>query len=208
MENHSAEKARLLFITDPLCSWCWGTLPEMLASRKQLAEEVSFDLVMGGLQVGGREGLAEYNKRQLLRLWKEVRQVTGQVFSERFPTDFVYHSEIACRAVEIARQMVGEAPWAFFGKLQAAFYVNGLDITQTGVLAPLLGIAEDDLDRRLVDAGVIEATRANFALAESLSANALPGVFMDTGQGPKLVSGGYITAEFLVPDLRRRMAAV
>ena len=49
---------------------------------------------------------------------------------------------------------------------------------------------------------VIETTRAEFETAKRLGAVALPTVLLDLGEGPKLVSGGYASAEFLLQDLQ------
>lgn len=196
--------ASALLVTDPLCSWCWGTLPEIDAAREELAGEVEFDLIMGGLQVGGPQGLAQHNRQQLLTLWREVRAVTGQVLSDRIPVGFVYHSEIACRAVEIARHRSNAPPWDFFHKLQAAFYVDGLDINRADVLAGLLQLPEEEVAALLSDPAYIEAARSNFDVAKSLSANALPAIYLEN----RLVCGGYVTAPQLVTDLRLWLEAL
>lgn len=198
-------KASALFITDPLCSWCWGTLPEIDRARQTLASEVDFDLVMGGLQIGHPDGMTDFDKRHLRHLWRQVTEVTGREFSGQIPEGFIYHSEIACRAVEIARRAASAPPWAFFSELQAAFYDDGRDINRSDVLAMLLDIPEPQVVAMLSDPHIIDSTRSNFALAEALSANALPGIYLDTGVGHKLVCGGYVTAEQLVIDIRQRL---
>lgn len=198
-------KAKLLFVTDPLCSWCWGTLPEVNAARAELAREVDFDLIMGGLQIGTTEGLLDYDKRRLYRLWQEVGKVTGQRFSNIIPEDFIYHSEISCRAVEIARLELGQPPFEFFHDLQQAFYLDGRNINHVNVLAELLKLREHDVMDRLQSDEIVSATRANFELARALSANALPNFLIDTGEGYRLLCGGYVTTEFLIPDIRARL---
>ncbi len=198
-------KTKLLFVTDPLCSWCWGTLPEVLSAREQMAQQVEFDLIMGGLQIGPPTGLVEYDKQRLRRLWQEVTNVTGRTFSGKIPEDFVYHSEVACRAVEIARNNTGGPPWDFFYQLQASFYEDGLDISQPAVLANLLQIDEVDVSSLISDSHFVDAVRRHFELAASLSASALPTILLDTGEGYKLLSGGYITAEYLVAEIEHRM---
>ncbi|XOV89148.1 MAG: hypothetical protein ACFHX7_04460 [Pseudomonadota bacterium] len=172
--------------------------------KTDLADTHNFDLIMAGLQVGAREALSAEHVESLRGLWQEVGQVTGQQFSGIIPPDFVYHSEVACRAVEIARDLTGEPPWEFFFRLQSAFYRDGLNISSPRVLAGLLGLPEADVRGRLQDLRYVNAARAGFALANTLSANALPGVYIDSGEGYSLVTGGYVTAEFLVPELRAR----
>ena len=41
--------ARLLYVVDPMCSWCYGFAPVLDAVRGKLRADVSMDLVMGGL---------------------------------------------------------------------------------------------------------------------------------------------------------------
>lgn len=199
-------RPKLLFVTDPLCAWCWGTLPELEAARRQLGDEVEFDLIMAGMRVGTDEGLAEYNRRRLLKLWREVRQVTGQVFSEQFPAGFVFDSARACRAVEMARHDGGGPPWAFFSRLQAAFFVDARDTGKIDVLADLLELDAGTVAGRVDDPQYGAAVDANVDLIERLSAHALPNIQLDVGEGYRLLSGGYISSEFLVDGIRERMA--
>ena len=45
--------ARLVYVMDPMCSWCWGFAPvvEALAGQARQAG-VAMHLVAGGLQIG------------------------------------------------------------------------------------------------------------------------------------------------------------
>ena len=199
-------KAKVLFVTDPLCSWCWGTLPELLKTQQSLKHWVSFDLIMGGLQIGTPEGLLGYDVKRLNRLWTEVAETTGQTFSGKIPKDFIYHSEMSCRAVELARELNdGLPPFEFFHQLQAAFYLEGKDINDPEVLSTLLKIPTDQVARKLASETLIQKTRQNFDYAKSLSANALPHFLIDTGAGYQLLCGGYVTEEFLVKDILFRI---
>jgi putative protein-disulfide isomerase len=201
------QKPKLLFVTDPLCSWCWGTLTQVITTRENLSGVVDFDLIMGGLQIGPVQGLVEYDRKRLLRLWQEVADTTGQMFSGKIPAGFVYHSEIPCRAVEIARHRLGKPPWEFFHQLQTAFYQDGLDIRRSDVLSDLLQIDEREVTNLISDAYFVQITRQHFELAENLSANALPTIFLDVGSGYKLLSGGYITTDYLMAEIEHRLAS-
>ena len=49
-------QARLLYVMDPMCSWCWGFAPVLDALAEQAgAAGVGVDLVLGGLR---RDGVA------------------------------------------------------------------------------------------------------------------------------------------------------
>ncbi len=187
-------------------------LPEIQAVRSQLSEWAEFDLLMGGLQVGNRRPPVEADVKMLQDLWRNVAESTGQKFLGQMPADpnFIYHSEMACRAVEAMRLFQKQPPWGFFEELQAAFYLQARNVNsvdELGELAQPFGLGPASLDRMLQSDEVIENTRIAFESAKKLGALALPVVLLDTGAGPKLVSGGYVTAEFLVPDLHSRIAA-
>lgn len=71
----------LLFMTDPICSWCWGTLPEVMKLKSALGQRLEFKLRCAGLQVGSMKPLTEHHINDLVRLWRGVAETTGQEFA-------------------------------------------------------------------------------------------------------------------------------
>lgn len=195
---------RVIFVTDPICSWCWGTLPEVQQARLELSDHIEFDLMMGGLRVDNTIEINDYEYRRLQRLWHEVNATTGQNFCGVIPDGFRYNSEIPCRAVEVVRQASGEPPWDFFHNLQHAFYTDARNLSDVDVLSDIAGF---DLAKQLDDPNIVNATRSQFGAAKAAAANALPSVLLDVGEGPRLLSGGYITVDFLVAEITHRTSA-
>ncbi len=205
------DQPTVLFVTDPLCSWCWGMLPQMNQARDALADVARFDLLLAGLQISGTAGLSEFEGARLRLLWQKVAAATGQTFAGRLPEDpaFLYHSELACRAVEAVRQMTGTCPWSYFEAIQRTFYLDARNPCSFEVLGELAEATctPAELERAIRSRVVREATHAGFELARTLGAHALPTVLLDTGDGPKLVCGGFATADYLIPDLSSRLQA-
>ena len=200
----------LIFMTDPICSWCWGTLPSIFELMALYQERLEFKLKCAGLQVGSLKPMNQSHKDNLLRLWREVAEVTGQRFSYSFPEadDFIYHSELACRAIQLAREELGQEPWKIFHDIQQAFYVDSRNISDLCVLHELVkttGIKEPDFTAAIGHKDVVEKTRAEFAWCEKIGISALPTVFLDLGEGPRLVAGGYATAESLSQEISARL---
>ena len=202
----------IVFVTDPLCSWCWGMLPHMIAARETLRDRADFDLLLAGLQIGGTAGLSEFEGARLQRLWRKVADATGQTFSGQLPDDpsFLYHSELACRAVEAIRQMTDRTPWGFFESIQRAFYLGARNPCSFSILGELAdGICTPAaLEAAIRSPTVRQATHAGFERAKALGAHALPTVLLDAGEGPKLVCGGFASADYLIPDLSSRLDAL
>lgn len=204
-------EATLIFVTDPICSWCWGMLPELLLMMDALQGRIDFQLRCAGLQVGSQNPLSEAQINDLTRLWKQVAETTGQRFSFALPPDkeFIYHSEIPCRALQIARRLGdGNEPWEFFSDIQTAFYLHARNICNLDVLCELAApynISENELRDGIADEAIIDSTRREFDWCKSQATHALPSLLLDRGDGPKLVCGGFATAKYLIPDVKARL---
>ena len=106
--------ARLLYIMDPMCSWCWGFAPvaEALVEQAQAAG-VELHLVVGGLRTGSGAALDPSTRRYILEHWQAVTDATGQTFTHEgaLPDGFVYDTEPACRAIVTARRLAPDCAW-------------------------------------------------------------------------------------------------
>src|SRR5450830_630029 len=132
--------ARLLYVMDPMCSWCWGFAPvaEALVEQAQAAG-VELHLVVGGLRTGSGAALEPATRRYILEHWQAVTDATGQTFKRdgALPEGFVYDTEPACRAIVTARSLAPDCAWKLLGLIQRAFYVEGRDVTLASVLVEL-----------------------------------------------------------------------
>ena len=121
--------ARLLYVMDPMCSWCWGFAPVLAALAKQAAAAgVPMQLVLGGLRKE-QAALDPAGRVRILAHWQAVNASTGQLFNfnEGLPEGLVYHTEPACRALVTARQLDSERVWPLLELIQQAFYCEGRD---------------------------------------------------------------------------------
>ena len=124
--------ARLIYVMDPMCSWCWGFAPVAAALIAQAAEAgVSTRLVPGGLRTGG-SALDGSTRKYILEHWQAVAEATGQPFrfDGAMPDGFVYDTKPACRALVTARELDAERVWPLLGLIQRAFYEQGVDVTR------------------------------------------------------------------------------
>lgn len=201
---------KLIFMTDPLCSWCWGMVPELKILQHTFDGRLSFELRCAGLQVGAQQPLSIDHTRSLVQLWQQVAATTGQNFAYSLPedTEFIYHSEVACRALEIARRLTGLEPFDHYYRLQKAFYVDCLNIGNPEVLFELLfdlGVSRQEFLESINSEEVVNNTRQGFEWCKGRAITALPTLFLDKGSGPELVCGGYATADVLIPDIKSRL---
>ncbi|MBO6703979.1 MAG: DsbA family protein [Pseudomonadales bacterium] len=208
--NAEGYEGKLLFMTDPICSWCWGTLPEFMTVKEALGERLSFELKCAGLQIGSMKPLTPSHTNDLVKLWRNVAETTGQEFAFTLPADknFIYHSELACRTLQIARRELGREPWQEFHDMQRAFYVDAQNLGDLEVLYQLsgdTGLTQDQFEDAIQSEQVTHQTRKEFDWCRVQGTQALPTLFLDVGEGPKLVCGGYATADFLIPEISSRL---
>ena len=129
--------AGLIYVGDPMCSWCWGFAPEI----EDLAGEWSVEVVLGGLRPGPMAQVLDERMATFLRHeWTEIGQTTGQPFDTRFldrRDGWVYDTESAAIAVTGVRELDPERALDYFTDVQHAFYAESRDVTDLDVLADI-----------------------------------------------------------------------
>ncbi|HLT04402.1 MAG TPA: DsbA family protein [Pseudomonas sp.] len=200
--------ARLVYVMDPMCSWCWGFAPvvEALADQARQAG-VALHLVAGGLR---RESqvMDERGRARIHCHWQAVHEATGQPFDlERgLPDNLVYDTEPACRALVTARALAEDGVPRLLERIQRAFYVERRDVTRPKLLARLA--EETGLDRRAFAEGFDseaqrQATAADFAWAQNLGIAGFPTLLAERDGQYALLTNGYQPLNRLAPLLDR-----
>ena len=197
MEHYFRMQKELLFVVDPMCSWCWGFAPIIEELRTTLGDEYRFSLVLGGLRTKGEMPWNDTSKEYLRGHWKQVSQRTGQAFSDSlFEKEFFdYDTYPACKAVITVRELFGmQSAFVYLHTIQEAFYTRAEDITNVDILSDLLSCVESDSTSFRT---FFESERAqlliehDFAKARSMGANAFPSVVMIDEEGHMVCQKGY-----------------
>jgi putative protein-disulfide isomerase len=206
---------QLIYFADPMCSWCYGFSPVVQALRRRYAEVLPIRLVMGGLRPGTREPMPEAARRNLVHHWDEIGAMTGVGFSAALVDrdGFVYDTDPAARAVVLARQTSDEDGLDMLERLHVAFYAEGRDVTDTGVLADVA--AEQGFDRDSFLAGLgqeslTEETWRDYALSQRAGVTGFPTLIVGpNGDGSYApVTRGYNDADVTYAGIETWLAAV
>lgn len=204
---------KLIYVGDPMCSWCYGFGKELAALQERFPE-MKLEIVVGGLRAGGTEVLDQKGKEFRLMHWARVEQASGLPFNREglmARKDFVYDTEPICRAVVAARILAPEVDLlAVFRALQRAFYVDALDTTDGKVLAEAGASA-------LTDAGyptdaatflsiwqaesTIAAARDDFVKSRSWGIASFPSLLLENDGRLHQVSPGYADVGVLEKNL-------
>lgn len=127
--NSSSNQTEIIYIGDPMCSWCWGISPALIQLRNHFSKNMAFRIVVGGLRPGGGDPWNNQMKGFLKHHWEEVNKKSGQPFGyDLFDLKtFNYNTEPACRAIIAARPFVKYQEMEFFESIQQKFYVHSQD---------------------------------------------------------------------------------
>ncbi len=223
------EDLELIYVGDPMCSWCWGFAPVL--ERLDARYDVPIRTVVGGLRAGAdAQPLDERLRGFLAHHWEQVHEASGQPFSEAAleREDWVYDTEPACRSVVAMRGLAEDLTVEWFARIQRAFYVEGRDVTDPDVHVELAsgpdvpgeaGGREGEVDgregevdgreafdpgafaERLTSDVVREETRADFAEARRLGALGFPTLLFRDGEEVVTVTRGFVPFEQLEPRL-------
>jgi putative protein-disulfide isomerase len=202
----------LIYIADPMCSWCYGFGPELSALMQGLPE-LPVEVVVGGLRPYNMQSMDEALKTTLLSHWHKVAEKTGLPFMDDALTraGFVYDTEPACRAVVAARKLAPTAALAVFQAIQHAFYAAGLDVTRSEVLSEIgattltkLGFPTDaaTFEATLTSEDTIRATHDDFTLTQKWGVTGFPTLVLERDGRLDLVTSGYVEMPLLVEQMQ------
>lgn len=204
----------LIFVADPMCSWCYGFAKE-LTTVSQAFPELPLRIVVGGVRAGETEVMTEEMKQFRLGHWGRVEALSGLPFNrEAFLglTNFVYDTEPICRAVVAARTLAPSMNiLPVFRSLQEAFYVHGKDTTDGEVLAAAGARAmteqgyptrRESFQSIWADDATIAETRQDFITARQWGIRSFPALLLEVNGQLHSVAPGYMSAHEVERNLR------
>ena len=190
----------IVYVGDPMCSWCWGISPQLNRLEREAAQEnIPYRIVLGGLRPGGGDPWNDQFKDFLKHHWKEVNDRSGQPFGYDLfeKPEFNYDTEPACRAVVAAREMKPEIEQRFFELVQHHFYVKNQDPAAVTFYQPIcetLGLDFDEFSSLFQSEAMKKATAADFQLNRQWGVRGYPTVLLRKDQQLYVIARGY--AEF------------
>lgn len=122
----------IIYVGDPMCSWCWGFSPVLQKIVGQYGETAPMRLVVGGLHAFDTDPMNDEYKARIKHHWEQVSEATGQPFNYAFfeREGFVLDTEPACRASVVVRNMKPEALLSFYERIHKGYYVEDTDTTK------------------------------------------------------------------------------
>jgi len=190
----------LIYIGDPMCSWCYGISEEMKTVKDHFEGQLEFKMVMGGLRPYNTQSMSQL-KDFLTHHWEEVSALSGQEFKYSIldDTSITYDTEPPCRASVVVRDLDASKEFLFFKAVQKAFYHENKNMHLTETYHPLLETLNLDIaafDKAFVSEEYKEKVREDFVYAKTLGINSFPTLLIKQTDNKKeeklhIVARGY-----------------
>ena len=194
------EKPKLIYVGDPMCSWCYGIAEELGKVVNHYGESLELEIVMGGLRAGGGEEWNTSFKSFLRHHWEDVGMRSGQPFSFKLLDEphFNYDTEPSCRAVVTAGEMKMDKMLPFFKAVQVGFYLENKDPKQVEFYKPIcksMGIDYSEFSAKFISAEMKQKTNNHFQRSSQLGASSFPTVLLEYKGEIHRIAIGYSTFE-------------
>jgi putative protein-disulfide isomerase len=186
-------ETELLYVADPMCSWCFAFAPQLEQIQTDLRPGIGFRIVLGGLAPDDDTPMSQEMCGYIKSAWRSIEERT----STRFNWDYWDHNQPsrstwpACRAVLAASPRGPE----MFQAIQRAYYQEAKDPSKLDVLLAIASDLAFDVPSfaTAIQAPVTrEALQQEFQLRDQLGARSFPSVALRQGEQLTLLTSGWV----------------
>lgn len=177
----------VVYVHDPMCSWCWAFHPQFDRLQQALPENIGVMRLLGGLAPDSDEPMPEAMCRHLKEVWQTIRRtVPGTEFNFEFwdnctPRRSTYP---ACRAVIAARNQGQDRDQAMTQAIQQAYYLDARNPSDDSVLIEIaanLGLDVQQFSEDLNSSKTQCTLHGEIALSRNLGITGFPSLLLKQG---------------------------
>lgn len=205
MATSQSTKSTLIYIGDPMCSWCYGLSDELSTVLEHYEGTLDYELVMGGLRPYNTETMSDL-KDFLTHHWEDVHQASGQEFDYQILDDdtITYDTEPPSRAVMIVRELDASVGFEFFKLVQKTFYKENRNMH---LVESYFDIVEEvgldiDIFKSKFESDVAKvAIRSDFNRSSELGVRSFPTILLIKDGKQIVVARGYATSKKIIENI-------
>lgn len=210
-KENSMEKAKVIYVYDPMCGWCYGFSPVIKEVENEYKHKFNFEIISGGMVVGDREGPIGNFADYILSAYKRVENTTGIKFGEPYlellkKKNYFSSSVKPSIALSYIKDTRPEIAISFAHDMQRLFYFDGKLLHENESYLPLIEKYKLD-NAAFFDALVSEKYKMkaleDFNTAKQLGVSGFPTVLLFKNGKYQILSSGYTSKKELIKSLDR-----
>lgn len=175
-------KAKLHYVYDPMCSWCWGYAPTWKKLKAELAEHIDIQYCLGGLAKDSDLEMPSDMQEFLQNTWKKISLQLGTEFNFNFwkhckPRRSTYP---ACRAALVARQYEKESE--MLTAIQHAYYLHAKNPSNIDTLleiAEKIGLEQHEFTEHMQSKHIQHQLMAEINKARAMPIRGFPSLVLE-----------------------------
>jgi len=170
----------LIYVHDPMCSWCWGFEPTRKIIFETVGEHMQIRRMVGGLAPDSDQPMPESMRLMLQQTWQRIEQsIPGTRFNYAFwdecsPRRSTYPAN---RAVIAAREQGENFDPVMTARIQQAYYLEAKNPSDNSVLVELAADIGLDVERfaaRLESDALQQQLLAEIESTRAMGINSFP----------------------------------
>ncbi|MEQ8546799.1 MAG: DsbA family protein [Cyclobacteriaceae bacterium] len=192
---------KIIYVYDALCGWCYGFSPVMTQFQEKYKDQVSFDVVSGGMITGDRIGPIGEVAPYISRAYKDVENATGVKFGDAFLTktlstgEAIFTSIPPAIALSVFKELDSSKVIQFASELQKAIYFDGMEpenLEAYGRIAAKFGHDAASFVIKMKDSTYVERAEEDFRQSAALGISGFPSVIIEAAGNYYKIASGYV----------------
>ena len=203
-----AENITLLYIHDPMCSWCWGYRPTWEQVKSKLPKEITVEYVLGGLAPDSDQPMPQELQNTIQGYWRRIHNELGTEFNFEFwnrckPRRSTYP---ACRAVIAAK--VQDHEMQMIDAIQRAYYLRAMnpsDVSTLILLAEELGLDKERFGKDLASTRTEQELQRQIQFVRNSPCRGFPGLLLKLNKSLLTIDVDYTNAHATVNAIKEHI---
>lgn len=205
-------KNELIYVHDPMCSWCWGFRNTFNQLKQRLDGELPIRYLLGGLAPDSDQPMPQAMQQQLADTWLRIQQrIPNTDFNHAFWTDCSPRRSTypACRAVIAAKNIDNASEQNMILAIQKAYYLNAKNPSDDETLITLaneIGLDSGKFKRLLNDPQIQSQLENEIAETRKIHATSFPSLVLKLGDSYWPVAIDYNSAANIADTIQELRA--
>jgi len=206
-------QARVLYIFDALCGWCYAFSPVMQQLYANYGDRLPFEVMSGGMVPPEFARPVREKASFIAGAYRTVEEYSGIRFGQAYlehifnpdASPWVEESLTPATALCLLKSTQTKHPVALAAEIQKLHMVYGKDLSDSESyreMAEAAGCEWEDFKRKLASGEWQDEARYEFALVKQLGITGFPAVLLQTAETKfYFIAKGYTPLEDLEPRL-------
>jgi len=197
----------LIYVHDPMCSWCWGFEPTRQKIFEAVAGRMQIRRMLGGLAPDSEVPMPAAMRSMLQQTWQRIEQmIPGTEFNFEFwqkcsPRRSTYPAN---RAVIAAREQGDEFDSRMTARIQRAYYLEAKNPSDESTLIELatdIGLDADLFATSLIAESTQHKLITEIQATREMGIDSFPSLAVQKADGLRHIGLNYTQPELMIREI-------